>query len=51
MAPGLRRFGVEWHGTSASCVARLREVAARSLEESLTPSGRLRALMRAELER
>lgn len=51
MAPGLRRFGVQWIGASLACLARLREVAARSLEDSLTPSGRMRALVRAELER
>jgi hypothetical protein len=51
MSPGLRRIGVEWLDASQSCVQRLRELAARTLEESLTPSGRMRALVRAELER
>lgn len=51
MAPGLRRFGVEWLGASATCVERLRQVARRALEDSLTPSGRLRALVQAEFER
>jgi len=49
--PGLRRFGVEWRETSNRCVLRLRELAARALEAALTPSGRMRALTRAELER
>ncbi len=51
MAPGLRRFGVEWLDASQTCIERLRQVAARALEDSLTPSGRMRALVRAELER
>jgi hypothetical protein len=51
MAPGLRRFGVEWRGASASCIERLRQLASRALEESLTPSGRMRALIQTELER
>jgi hypothetical protein len=51
MAPGLRRFGVEWLDASHTCIERLRQVAARALEDSLTPSGRMRALVRAELER
>ena len=51
MAPGLRRFGVEWLGASPACVRRLREMTSRALEESLTPSGRMRALVQAELER
>jgi hypothetical protein len=51
VATGLRRFGIEWLGASTACVLRLREVAVRSLADSLTPSGRMRALVRAELER
>lgn len=51
MAPGLRRFGVEWLGASPACVERLRRLAVRTLQESLTPSGRMRALVQAELER
>ena len=51
MVPGLRRFGVEWLEASQTCIERLRQVAFRALEESLTPSGRMRALVRAGLER
>ncbi len=51
MAPGLRRFGVEWLDSSSPCIDRLRQVAMRTLEESLTPSGQLRAIRRAQLER
>jgi hypothetical protein len=49
-APGLRRFGVEWQDAPSACVERLRTISLRALEDSLTPSGRMRSLLRAELE-
>jgi hypothetical protein len=46
-APGtaMRRFGVEWADASASCVARLRELALRESQGPLTPANPLAALL------
>lgn len=44
---GMRRFGVRWRDAASSCVRRLR---ALSVDASSTPSGRMRAISRAELE-
>jgi hypothetical protein len=46
---GMRRFGVAWRETALSCVHRLRQLALRA-EQPSTPSGKLRAVSRLELE-
>jgi hypothetical protein len=40
----MRRFGVEWRDASASCVARLRELALRESRGPMTPGNPLAAL-------
>jgi hypothetical protein len=47
---GMRRFGVRWSDAASSCVHRVRELALDAVAPR-TPSGRLRAITRAELER
>ncbi len=47
----LRRFGVAWQDAPPAYVDRLRQISTRALEEKLTPSGKMRALQRAEIER
>jgi len=51
MSGALRRFGVAWQDAPPAYVDRLRQISTRAVEDSLTPSGRMRALQRAELER
>ncbi len=51
MSGALRRFGVAWQDAPPAYVDRLRRLSARAIEDSLTPSGKMRALQRAELER
>ncbi len=51
MSGALRRFGVAWQDAPPAYVDRLRQISVRALEEKLTPSGKMRALQRAELER
>jgi hypothetical protein len=47
---GMRRFGVRWRDVASPCVGRLRELASE-VQAPSTPSGRMRAISRAELER
>ena len=51
MSGALRRFGVAWQNAPPAYVDRLRQISARAVEDSLTPSGKMRALQRAEFER
>ncbi len=51
MSGALRRFGVAWQDAPPAYVDRLRQMSTRTLEDSLTPSGRMRALQQAELDR